>query len=77
MDCLILDERRVKRIEKIYNLLNSEETDIISDYETEYGQPDHWDKKTEESFNGLIDPVQKAKNQMYTLLSKLKKGELP
>lgn len=74
MEKIIIDkERRSTRLNKLFRALNNEETDIISDYETEYGQPDHWNKEVQAGFDLLIEPVQTAKNQIYTLLKSLEK----
>lgn len=67
-------KRRIERLEKLYSDLDNEETDIICEYEEEYGQPDNWDEDITQEFYNLTTPIQQAMDTIYNLKAALKNG---
>lgn len=67
-------KRRIDRLEILCRALNNEETDIISEYEQEYGQPDNWDEDVSKEFDNLTTPIQHARDTVYNLKEVLRRG---
>lgn len=66
--------RRIDRFNSLFKALNNEETDIIAEYEEEFGQPDYWEPEVLDEFNSIIGPVQNAKNEIYRISKSLEGG---
>ena len=66
--------RRIERLEILYSALDNEETDIIAEYEMEYGQPDNLNEDIEREFDNLTTPVQQAKNIIWNLKEAIRRG---
>lgn len=67
-------KRRIDRLETLCRALNNEETDIISEYEQEYGQSDNWDEDITQEFDNLTTPIQHARDTVYNLKEALRRG---
>lgn len=69
-------KRRIDHLESLYKALENEETDLISEFEEEYGQPDNWDEDITLGFNNLHDPLRRAMDNIWTMKEGIRQGFL-
>jgi len=66
-------ERRIARLENLVKIIDREETDVIGDYEREYGSSENWAAEIQNECDLLLCGIQQARMEIQDTINNIKR----
>ena len=66
-------ERRISRLENLVKIIDREETDVLRDYEREYGSSENWSARIQNECDLLLCGIQQAREEIQDTIHNIKR----